>query len=256
MGVRNDYVPPVEAEQVYRNADGSVTVERFANAAPAASPAQRPARRPSLAAVIIDAGLATYQDISAALTEGSSTGERLGEVLIRHGRMTEEQLAELLATQWSLPYLAAATIAPVREAVDRLPLEQARELDVLPVHFAAGRLVVAVAEPSDERFARARAALADAAFALVGRTVLTQLLEDPFAPPPAAQAPATRLAAGLVSIAAEVEQLEAELAAARRELADLRTGSERTIARLEDALSMRDDLLGVLRAKIADLNGE
>ena len=219
MKPRSDKHLPIETEQVYRNVDGTVAVERITREPAAEERPGRPARRPSLAGLLVGAGLTTYEQITEALEEGLGTGERLGEVIVRRGWATEEDLAELLAEQWGLPYLHGSTVDVDSVAVSRLPLERARELGALPVHYDGVELVVVVAEPADDRFAKVREALDDVSFAVVGRSALEELLVDPAARA-FESAKRTRPRSG--------ESLVARLTALLDEVADLELRLQRT----------------------------
>src|SRR5476649_357627 len=93
MKPRTDNHLPVETEQVYRNVDGTVAVERITRDAPVIERRRRPERRPSLAGLLVSAGFTSYEQITEALEEGLGTGERLGEVIVRRGWATEDNLA-------------------------------------------------------------------------------------------------------------------------------------------------------------------
>lgn len=277
MKPRSDKHLPVETEQVYRNVDGTVAVERITRdqlPPPTPDRRKRPERRPSLAGLLVGGGFTTYEQITEALEEGLGTGERLGEVIVRRGWATQEDLAALLAEQWSVPYVDSAGLELDASAVSELPLEQARELEAIPVFRDKGRLVVAFAEPADERFARVRELLDDPAFVVVTRSVLDGLLDDPVArivetiepaPPmpehsPTAMSPQldlqTPLTDRLHAILAETSQLETSLRQAEAELLavrDERARDAETIAQLRATLKLRDDLLEVLRGKLTDL---
>jgi Type II secretion system (T2SS), protein E, N-terminal domain len=264
MKSRSDNHLPVETEQVYRNVDGTVAVERITRDAPVIERRRRPERRPSLAGLLVGAGFTSYEQITEALEEGLGTGERLGEVIVRRGWATEDNLAALLAEQWSLPYVDAAHIRVQANAVEELSPDRARELEALPIRRDNGRLVVALGEPSDERFAKVRDLLGDPAFVVVARSVLDRLLDDPAASFAAAVAPvaekhetsvATGLRERLAAILDETSELETALRHAELERdaarADRRRDAER-IAQLEATLELRDDLLDALRSKLAE----
>jgi Type II secretion system (T2SS), protein E, N-terminal domain len=277
MKPRSDKHLPVETEQVYRNVDGTVAVERITRDTPpppTLDRRKRPERRPSLAGLLVNGGFTTYEQITEALEEGLGTGERLGEVIVRRGWATQEDLAALLAEQWTVPYVDSAGLELDASAVSELPLERARELEAIPVWRDNGRLVVAFAEPADERFAKVRELLDDPAFVVVTRSVLDGLLDDPVArivetielvaPTPApTAAPAsppvdlqTPLTDRLNAILAETARLETTLRQAEAELAAVRGQRARdaeTIAQLQATLKLRDDLLGALRGKLTDL---
>ena len=109
--------------------------------------------------------------------------------------------------------------------------------------------MVALAEPSAERFAHAREALGDVSFVVVARSVLEN--------PPLAVVADDGLAGKLAAIQNEVADLESALRDAQDEVIAARLRNERseqTIRRLESALETRDDLLEALRSKVAGFN--
>jgi hypothetical protein len=131
--------------------------------------------RPSLARLLDEAGVASPDQVEAALVEGAQTGERLGEVLLRRAIVDEVQLARLLARQWGLPF--AEDSEPNPAALSLLPREQARTLEAVPVDWQDGVLRVVVAEPTEERIGAVKRELGgDVRFAVVAASVLQRLL--------------------------------------------------------------------------------
>jgi hypothetical protein len=96
-----------------------------------------------------------------ALYEGSRTGERLGEVVVRRGLATEDDVARLLAEQWALDYVERSSIWFDANALARLSREDAQRLEALPTRVEDGRVVVAVAEPTEQRLGALRELLGE-----------------------------------------------------------------------------------------------
>ena len=94
--------------------------------------------------------------LDQALHVGSQTGERLGEVVVRQGLASEEDIARLLAEQWDLSYVDRASIWFDANALARLSREDAQRLEAMPTRVEDGRVVVAVAEPTEQRLAALR----------------------------------------------------------------------------------------------------
>jgi hypothetical protein len=109
-----------------------------------------PARVP-LGQLLIQGGFLTQVQLDDALYEGSRTGERLGEVVVRRGIATEDDVARLLADQWDLDYVERSAIWFDGNALARLSREDAQRLEALPTRIEGGRVVVAVAEPTEQR---------------------------------------------------------------------------------------------------------
>src|SRR5438132_3739233 len=112
--------------------------------------------RVPLGQLLIQAGFLTQVQLDDALYEGSRTGERLGEVVVRRGLATEDDVARLLAEQWSLDYVDRSSIWFDANALARLSREDAQRLEALPTRVDGGRVVVAVAEPTEQRLAALR----------------------------------------------------------------------------------------------------
>jgi Type II secretion system (T2SS), protein E, N-terminal domain len=111
------------------------------------------AGRIPLGRLLVAEGLLSDAQLADALYEGSQTGERVGEVVVRRGLASEEDIARLLADQWGLSYVDRASIWFDADALARLSREDAQRLEALPTRVQDGRVVVAVAEPTEQRLA-------------------------------------------------------------------------------------------------------
>src|SRR5215210_6192555 len=138
-------------------------------AAPGAGPA--PVRRP-LGELLIERGLITPVQLDEALREGAQTGERLGEVVVRRCWATEDDVARALADQWGLSYVDRASIWFDADGLTRLSREDAQRLKALPTRVEGGRVVVAVAEPTEQRLAALEALIGDTVMVVVPKTAL------------------------------------------------------------------------------------
>jgi hypothetical protein len=115
--------------------------------------------RPSLASLMVEEGVATSEQLEQAAAEGQQTGERLGEVVLRHGWINEAGLAGLVARQWDLSFVALSMISVDDNARSLLSREVCARLGACPVHFDDGVPVLAVADPNEDRFTAVREAL-------------------------------------------------------------------------------------------------
>ena len=115
--------------------------------------------RPSLASLMVEEGVATSEQLEQALAEGQQTGERLGEVVLRHGWINEAGLAGLIARQWDLSFVALSAITVDDSARALLSREVCARLSACPVSFDDGVPVLALADPNEDRFAAVREAL-------------------------------------------------------------------------------------------------
>jgi hypothetical protein len=117
--------------------------------------------RVPLGQLLIQAGFLTQVQLDDALYEGSRTGERLGEVVVRRGLATEDDVARLLAEQWALDYVERSSIWFDANALAQMSREDAQRLEALPTRVEDGRVVVAVAEPTEQRLGALRELLGE-----------------------------------------------------------------------------------------------
>jgi hypothetical protein len=135
--------------------------------------------RPSLGSLLVGAGHVTEDQVKDALAEGIRTGERLGEVLVRRRVVTDETIAELLASQWQVPFVKTAALSVDPTAIRQFPHRVARELDAVPIGFERdGVVLVAIAEPSEDTFRRLSERLPDSSCVVIARSALDSLLES------------------------------------------------------------------------------
>ena len=102
-----------------------------------------------LGQILIDRGEITEEDLMRALKTQAKTGEKLGETLVNMGMLSEATLVKTLATKLEVPgtYLRHGLIDPtVAKVIER---EEADRLKALPMFKVRGRLVVAMAEPQN-----------------------------------------------------------------------------------------------------------
>ena len=154
-----DAMPALEASEKGSAAE-SGAAERGTSvgdgAAPATSPSPNPSPSPKgmLGQVLVRRGLVTDEQIEAALEHQRGSGKRLGEALVDMGALDERDLVEALADFFGLSVTHLRRDAPEPGALALLPEAVARENLVIPVHLDGDVLHVAVAQPSDDlRFA-------------------------------------------------------------------------------------------------------
>ena len=110
-------------------------------------------KRTALGTLLIERGFLDAGRLEEALRIGAETGERLGEVVVRMGWASEDDLAKTLAEQWRLRYVERSAISFDGDALSRMSREEATRLEALPMRVTEdGAVVVALAEPTDARF--------------------------------------------------------------------------------------------------------
>ena len=91
----------------------------------------------------------TTPQLMRALTLHKSSRMRLGQYLVTHGYITEEQLAQTLAEQLGLLFVELATAKIETFYAKMIPKEYALQHEVLPISHSDGKLTTAVADPTD-----------------------------------------------------------------------------------------------------------
>ena len=105
-------------------------------------------RRP-LGALLVAEALITQDQLDAGLVEQASSGKPLGRILVERGQLDEVDLAKVLAAQAGLEYVDLGDYAVDRVAVGLIPEPVARRYRALPIGWSDGRLVVAMADPTN-----------------------------------------------------------------------------------------------------------
>jgi hypothetical protein len=81
--------------------------------------------------------------------------------VVRRGLATEDDVARLLAEQWALDYVERSSIWFDANALAQMSREDAQRLEALPTRVEDGRVVVAVAEPTEQRLGALRELLGE-----------------------------------------------------------------------------------------------
>ncbi len=111
-------------------------------------PISRPARK-RIGEILQEAGLINDEELEKALLESKKTGQFIGLVLVKLGKITTEQLGQALAIQYGLKYVSIAKIPINPELMALLPDEFIRDKQVIPLAKERGRLVVAMVNPAN-----------------------------------------------------------------------------------------------------------
>lgn len=148
--------------------------------------------RTALGTLLIEGGYLDNERLEEALRIGADTGERLGEVVVRMGWASEDDLARTLADQWHLRYVERSAISFDGDALSRMSREEATRLEALPMQISEdGAVVVALAEPTDARLLALRSLLGDRIdCVVVAKTAIDAGLRSELLPKNGSQTPA------------------------------------------------------------------
>src|SRR3954469_18823179 len=102
-----------------------------------------------LGALLLQRGLLTREQLDAALDEQTRSRKSLGRVLIDQGIVSENDLVATLAAQIGLEYVDLGEYDVDPTAVATINPALARRYQAVPVAWEDGKLVVAMADPSN-----------------------------------------------------------------------------------------------------------
>ena len=105
--------------------------------------------RRSVGTLLVAENLVTQDQVDAGLVEQSVSGKPIGRVLVERGQLSEVDLARVLAAQAGLDFVDLAEYPVDRGAVGLIPESVARRYRALPIGWSEGRLVVAMADPTN-----------------------------------------------------------------------------------------------------------
>jgi type IV pilus assembly protein PilB len=103
----------------------------------------------SLGVILVEEGLVTDDELTTALTEQQETGATLQHILVADGVVGEGDLARALARRSGVPFVDLEEINIDPAAVALVPEHLIQRYTVLPIGFDGGRLVLAMADPSN-----------------------------------------------------------------------------------------------------------
>jgi type IV pilus assembly protein PilB len=99
--------------------------------------------------ILLEGGLVTQEQLSAAFEEHQRAGRALGRVLVERGVLTEAQLVAALAQQIGLKFVDLSDYSLDGAAVASVPATVCRRYNALPIGYEDGRLLVAMSDPAN-----------------------------------------------------------------------------------------------------------
>lgn len=153
-----------------------------------------------LGEILVESGFLAPQDLEHALAT-QPVGMRLGEHLVRLGKLTEDQVYEALGIQQDLPAGRPQPDGISLEATRTIPANLARRWKVLPFRLVAGQLYVASPElPSKQIVSELKTFWpSDMRFQLVGPRAFKEMLEEYLPPLPPTAVPSFLTGLGLLA---------------------------------------------------------
>jgi len=105
--------------------------------------------RDRLGELLVREGVITEDQLFDALAHQQSHGGKLGSILVKNLVVDEDAIARTLAVQKDLEYVSLSQFKVDREAAALIPLRVALRSGIIPIGFRDGSLVLAMADPLD-----------------------------------------------------------------------------------------------------------
>src|SRR5262245_26994598 len=99
--------------------------------------------------LLVREGLVSQDNLTRALAEQKGSNEKLGSILVRLNLISEDQLVAFLSKQYGIPSIALSQLDIDAETVKLVPAQIARKYEVLPIKRAGNQLTLAMADPTN-----------------------------------------------------------------------------------------------------------
>lgn len=154
LALRSD-APPDELELYAagwseRNGVG-VTLEIVQEEPALLVPPPSSSQAPRLGELLVRKGFITEEQLASSLTEARASNELLGIVLLRLELIYEEELARTLSEQLSVPYISVGRVGVNASTARLLPASVGKEVAAIPVRTRGEAVQVAFADPTDPK---------------------------------------------------------------------------------------------------------
>lgn len=107
----------------------------------------RSLERPTLAEVLVSQGVLTRHTVDEVLLRVKGVPSALGKALTDDGLLSEDQLAQALASQYGLPYDPLTNFRVAPQYYESISIKWMQRVPFVPLNEQAGGLTIAVAEP-------------------------------------------------------------------------------------------------------------
>src|SRR5580765_2813697 len=103
-----------------------------------------------LGEILLREGLITQEQLKKALLEQKNTGMRLGYTLVKLGFVEETEISKMLARQYRMPAVDLSRFEVDPKIIKLLPPDVAIKHTVLPLKREGRTLTVAMADPTNQ----------------------------------------------------------------------------------------------------------
>jgi type IV pilus assembly protein PilB len=102
-----------------------------------------------LGEMLLKAGLITNDELQEALATQRQTGEKLGSILVNLGHVKEDEITQLLSEQYGVPSINLRHFQIDESVINLIPSEVAQKYLVVPVNRTGATLTLAMADPTN-----------------------------------------------------------------------------------------------------------
>ena len=102
-----------------------------------------------LGELIVQEKLVTPEQLEEALVYQRQSGGRVGEILVKLGFATDEQIAEMVARKYDVPVIDLPSLPIDGSVLKLIPAETAQAYQLFPVSASGATLTVAMADPTN-----------------------------------------------------------------------------------------------------------
>ena len=106
-------------------------------------------KRKNIGTILVEHGSLSTEQLPLVVEQLASSRQRFGEICIRLGFVTEENVARALGEQLGLEYVELSSFKMDEELLNRLPTDAIYRFRFVPLEMTADTLAVAVSDPTD-----------------------------------------------------------------------------------------------------------
>ena len=100
--------------------------------------------------IVVDLGLASREDVEAAVQQARTEGRSTGDMLVARGTLTSDELARVLAERFSVDYVDLGVFSVDMNAAHLIASDAARRYEAVPIGYLDERtLLLATADPGN-----------------------------------------------------------------------------------------------------------
>lgn len=110
-------------------------------------------KRLRLGEILMEYNLVTQEQVDEALhiQQKQTTKEKIGQILIKMGAVTEDAVNCAISTQLDIPYVWLTPQMVAEEAITSLPREMLEQYAIIPIMKIGNELTLVMADPTDEK---------------------------------------------------------------------------------------------------------